>query len=329
MKSKTNKETRSLFRWRSIVCMLLLLLTLGMWNEAYAQFDSGAVLGNIKDPTGATINAATVELLDVAKGVKVVRQTDSSGGYEFDSVQPGEYTISVTAPSFQNSKTDVFRVNVGARQRVDLSLKLGMESDTVTVSGAAVQLETDTSDRGQTVQGTEAILLPLNGRSYADLAQLVPGVRRSLIATVASNPPRDASYNVNGLNSMDNNFTLDGIDNNGYQEANQGYSNEAVIPSPDSLQEFKVQTDNYSAEYGRSGGAIVNATTRSGTSTFHGGAYDYLRNTVLNAFGPFYGTGVKPTLVQNQFGGTFGGPIRKDRLFFFVDYEGLRASRTR
>ncbi len=205
MKSKTNKETiRSLFRWRSIVCMLLLLLTLGMWNEAYAQFDSGAVLGNIKDPTGATINAATVELLDVAKGVKVVRQTDSSGGYEFDSVQPGEYTISVTAPSFQNSKTDVFRVNVGARQRVDLSLKLGMESDTVTVSGAAVQLETDTSDRGQTVQGTEAILLPLNGRSYADLAQLVPGVRRSLIATVASNPPRDASYNVNGLNSMDN-----------------------------------------------------------------------------------------------------------------------------
>ncbi len=188
-----------------------------------------------------------------------------------------------------------------------------------------MQLETDTSDRGQTVQGTEAVLLPLNGRSYADLAQLVPGVRRSLIATVASNPPRDASYNVNGLNSMDNNFTLDGIDNNGYQEANQGYSNEAVIPSPDSLQEFKVQTDNYSAEYGRSGGAIVNATTRSGTSAFHGGAYDYLRNTALNAFGPFYGTGVKPTLVQNQFGATFGGPIRKDKLFFFIDYEGLRA----
>ncbi len=122
MKSKTNKETIwSLFRWRSIVGLLLLLQTVGMWNESYAQFDSGAVLGNVKDPTGATINAATVELLDIAKGVKVVRQTDSSGGYEFDSVQPGEYTISVTAPGFQNSKTDVFRVNVGARQRVDLS----------------------------------------------------------------------------------------------------------------------------------------------------------------------------------------------------------------
>jgi hypothetical protein len=175
------------------------------------------------------------------------------------------------------------------------------------------------------VQAEEAVTLPLNGRAYADLSQLVPGVRRSLIGTVASNPPRDGSYDVNGLNSQSNSFELDGIDNNAYQEANQGYSNQAVIPSPDAIQEFKVQTDNYSAEYGRAGGAIINATTRSGSDVFHGGAYDYLRNTVLNAFGPFYGTGVKPTLVQNQFGGTFGGPILKRRLFFFLDYEGLRA----
>lgn len=104
--------------------------------------------------------------------------------------------------------------------------------------------------------------------------------------------------------------------NNAYQEANQGFSNEAMIPSPDAIQEFKVETDNYSAEYGRAGGAIINATTRSGTNSFHGGAYDYLRNTVLNAFGPFCGTGAKPTLVQNQFGGTFGGPVFKKRLFF-------------
>ena len=325
MKSTTKKRTQGALLRRAVMIRLLLVFMLGLCGEAYAQFDSGAVLGNIKDPTGAVISTATVELLNVSKGVKVVRQTDSSGGYEFDSVQPGDYTISVTAAGFQSSKTDVFRVNVGARQRVDLALTLGSTGETVTVSGAATQLETDTSDRGQTVQGVEAVTLPLNGRSYADLAQLVPGVRRSLIATVASNPPRDASYNVNGLNSMDNNFTLDGIDNNAYQEANQGYSNEAVIPSPDALQEFKVQTDNYSAEYGRSGGAIVNATTRSGTNALHGGVYDYFRNTVLNAFGPFSGTGVKPTLVQNQFGGTFGGPIFKDKLFFFVDYEGLRS----
>ena len=304
---------------------MVLLMALASWQAAHAQFDSGAVLGNIKDPSGAFIPGATVEMDNVAQGTKAVRQTDANGAYEFDSVQPGAYSLVVSAQGFEVSKTDAFRVDVGARQRVDLALRLGAAGDTVTVSGAAALLETDTSDRGETIQGNEAVTLPLNGRSYADLAQLVPGVRRSLIATVASVPPRDASYNVNGLTSMDNNFTLDGIDNNAYQEANQGYSNEAVIPSPDALQEFKVQTDNYSAEYGRAGGAIVNATTRSGGNMFHGGVYDYLRNTVLNAFGPFYGTGVKPTLVQNQFGGTFGGPVLKDRLFFFVDYEGLRS----
>ncbi len=304
---------------------LLLLLCIGAWSGAAAQFDSGAVLGNIKDPTGATIPTATVQLLNVAKGVTLTHKTDATGGYEFDNIQPGEYKMTVTAPGFEVSNTDAFTVNVGARQRVDLALKLGAASDSVTVSGAASELETDTSDRGETVQGVEAVALPLNGRSYADLSQLVPGVRRSALDTIVSNPPRDASYNVNGLTSMDNNFTLDGIDNNAYQEANQGYSNEAVIPSPDAVQEFKVQTDNYSAEYGRAGGAIINATTRSGTNKFHGVVYDYLRNTVLNAFGPFYGTGVKPTLVQNQFGATFGGPILKDRLFFFTDYEGLRS----
>jgi hypothetical protein len=316
-------ETLHKAAWPTVL-RLAVLFALGSIH-ANAQFDSGAVLGNIKDASGAMVGSATVTLQSVAKGVTVTRQTDTSGGYEFDDVQPGEYTISVSASGFEVSRTDTFKVNVGARQRVDLTLKVGAISDTVTVSGAATLLETDTSDRGETVQGPEAVALPLNGRSYADLAQLVPGVRRSLIATVASNPPRDASYDVNGLTSMDNNFTLDGIDNNAYQEANQGYSNEAVIPSPDALQEFKVQTDNYSAEYGRAGGAIINATTRSGTNSFHGGVYDYLRNTVLNAFGPFYGTGVKPTLVQNQFGGTFGGPVLKDKLFFFLDYEGLRS----
>jgi hypothetical protein len=292
---------------------------------ALAQFDSGAVLGTIKDSSGATVGSATVDLLSVSKGTHTLHQTDASGAYEFDGLQPGDYTLSVSAPGFDASHTDNFKVDVGARQRVDLALKVGSASDTVTVSGAASQLETETSDRGQTIQGAAAVALPLNGRSYADLAQLVPGVRRSLLSSVASNPPRDASYDVNGLTSMYNNFTLDGIDNNAYQEANQGYSNEAIIPSPDALQEFKVQTDNYSAEFGRAGGAIINATTRSGSNNFHGVAYDYLRNTVLNAFGPFYGTGVKPTLVQNQFGGTFGGPVLKNRLFFFIDYEGLRA----
>lgn len=308
--------------WRFLLIIFILMFTS---YRLIAQFDSGAVLGTIKDPSGAAVTTASVQLLDIAKGLTVIRQTDSVGNYEFDNIRPGQYSITVTAPGFAKSKTDPFTVNVGARQRVALTLNLGEDTQSVTVSGAASQLETDSSDRGVTIQGAEAVTLPLNGRSYADLSVLVPGVRKSLIDTVASNPPRDASYNVNGLTSQSNNFELDGIDNNAYQEANQGYSNQAVVLSPDAIQEFKVQTDNFSAEYGRAGGAIINATTRSGTSSFHGGAYDYLRNTKLNAFGPFYGTGVKPTLVQNQFGGTFGGPILKSKLFFFTDYEGLRS----
>lgn len=290
----------------------------------HAQFDAAEVLGTIKDPNGASVPGATVVLTNVARGIKVTRQTDSDGNFDFSNVRAGDYILNVESAGFEASVTSQFTVNVGARQRVDVGLKVGGDAESVTVSGAASQLETDSSDRGQTIQAAQAVTLPLNGRAYADLSKLVPGVRQSLIGVV-SNPPREASYNVNGLTAQYNNFELDGIDNNAYQEANQGFSNEAVIPSPDAVQEFKVQTDNYSAEYGRAGGAIINATTRSGTNQFHGGAYEYLRNTALNAFGPFYGTGVKPTLVQNQFGSTFGGPVLKNRLFFFVDYEGLRS----
>ena len=307
---------------RYAILVVLLFLSTAF---AHAQFDTAEVLGTIKDPSGASISGATVVLTDLAKGIKVSHQTDANGNYGFANVQAGEYTLDVQAPGFETSVTDRFTVNVGARQRVDVGLKLGTNSESVTVSGAASQLETDTSDRGETVQSTQAVTLPLNGRAYADLSKLVPGVRQSLDGTVVANPPRDASYNVNGLTSQYNNFELDGIDNNAYQEANQGFSNEAVIPSPDAVAEFKVETDNYSAEYGRAGGGIINVTTHSGTNAFHGVAYDYLRNTALNAFGPFRGTGVKPTLVQNQFGGTFGGPVLKNKLFFFTDYEGFRS----
>lgn len=314
-------KTRHLILTQTISFILLLLST----GIAHAQFDTAEVLGTIKDPSGASIAGATVVLTDIARDIKVTRQTDSNGNYDFSNVRAGDYTINVQESGFQASVTDKFTVNVGARQRVDVAMKLGADSESVTVTGAASLLETDTSDRGQTIQAAQAVTLPLNGRAYADLSKLVPGVRQSLDGTVVANPPRDASYNANGLTSQYNNFTLDGIDNNAYQEANQGFSNEAMIPSPDAVAEFKVETDNYSAEYGRAGGAIINATTHSGTNKYHGVAYDYLRNTVLNAFGPFYGTGVKPTLVQNQFGGTVGGPILKNKLFFFADYEGFRS----
>ena len=181
-------------------------------------------------------------------------------------------------------------------------------------------LETDSSDRGQVISRAQVVNLPLNGRSYADLALLSPGVRQSSIST-----SRDASFNVNGMRSALNNFILDGIDNNSYGTSNQGFSNQVVQVSPDAVEEFKVQTNNFSAEFGRAGGAVINATFRSGTNRFNGTAWEFNRNTALNATGFFRPTsGQKPTLNRNQFGGVFGGPIVKDKAFFFASYEGFR-----
>ena len=166
--------------------------------------------------------------------------------------------------------------------------------------------------------------LPLNGRAYADLTLLVPGVAKSFLEN-QSDSSRDASFNVNGQRSELNNFMLDGVDNNAYGTSNQGFSNQVIQPNPDALAEFKVETNNYSAEYGRSTGAVINATIKSGTNQFHGELWEFLRNTDLNATGFFKPVnGVKPAFNQNQFGAAAGGPIRKDKIFVFGDYEGFR-----
>ena len=211
-------------------------------------------------------------------------------------------------------------MTVNARQRVDLTLKIGNMGETVVVTGAAKLLETESSDRGQVIRKEQIVNLPLNGRNYADLALLSPGVRRSAIAD-----SRDASFNVNGLRSAVNSFILDGVDNNSYGTSNQGFSNQIVQVSPDAVEEFKVQTNNFSAEFGRTGGAVINASLRSGTNAFRGTVWEFHRNTALNAVGFFKPTrGIKPKLLRNQFGFVFGGPIVRNRTFFFVDYEGFR-----
>ena len=321
--SPTPSETQPASRRALFIPLCLFLVCLFCSRLTYAQFDTAVVLGTVKDQSGAVVAGASVVLTNVAKDVSVKVASDTNGNYQFPSVQIGEYRVGVTMAGFADASSVPFSVQIGARQRVDMQMKLGSQSQEVTVSGSAALLETDSSDRGQVIAAKELVNLPLNGRAYADLTLLVPGVRKSLIED-GSVTSRDGSYNVNGMRSNANNFLLDGLDNNAYQEANQGYSNQAIIPSPDALQEFRVQTDNYAAEFGRAGGAIINVSFRSGTNQFHGVAYDYLRNTDLNASGPFLGSGSKPTLVQNQFGVTIGGPILKDKLFFFADYEGLR-----
>lgn len=305
--------------------LLTCLFIIAAAATALAQFDTATVLGTVNDSTGAVVPKATVTLKNLATGITAMAQTDEDGNYQFFNVKIGVYQVIAEAQGFSKAQADNIQVTVNARQRVDLTLKAGAVTETVNISADAVQLlETESSDRGQVINREQIVNLPLNGRAYADLALLSPGVRRSVLATL-ENGARDASFNVNGLRSSLNNFIIDGVDNNAYGTSNQGFSNQVVQASPDAVQEFKVQTNNFSAEFGRAGGAVINAAIRSGTNDFHGSVYEFLRNTSLNATGFFKPTrGLKPILIQNQFGGTFGGPIIKDKTFFFVDYEGFR-----
>ena len=294
---------------------------------AYGQYDA-TVLGTVKDPAGLVVQAGKVTLSNLANGVQQTTLTDVNGDYQFLNVRIGEYSLTAEKTGFKSATAERFTVTVNARQRVDLKLEVGATSDKITVTGAAEVLETDSSERSEVIATHEIVSLPLNGRSYADLTLLVPGVRKSQLEdqTLTS---RDASYNVNGQRSESNNFVLDGIDNNAYGTSNQGFSNQIVQINPDAVAEFRVETNNFSAEYGHAAGAVIVATTKSGTNQLHGSMWEFLRNTDLNAIGFFQPLGgVKPTFNQNQFGASAGGPIRKDKLFLFADYEGLRRSQS-
>jgi hypothetical protein len=254
-------------------------------------------------------------------GITVSALSEDDGVFDFLSVKIGTYTLTANAPGFKIADTTPFTVTVNARQRVDLTLSPGDVTETVTVRDAASLLESESSERGQYIGRDAIVNLPLNGRDYTDLALLAPGARRS---NNQSAEQIEGALNVNGMPSFFNNFILDGVDNNSYATAKLGYSAQVIFPSPDAIQEFRVQTDNYSAEFGHSTGATINAAIRSGTNEVHGSLWEYLRNTNLNAVGFFKPPTGKPVLIQNQFGGTLGGPLRKNRLFLFGDYEGFR-----
>ncbi len=311
---------------RTFFLVLLLLCA----PFGFAQFETSAVLGFVRDASGAPIAGGRVTLVNVATSATIVATTDGEGHFQFPDVHVGRYKVSASAPGFSDSVTEPFAVDVNTRQRVDLRLKPGSVAETITVSGAATQLESETSSTGTMISETQVHDLPLNGRAYADLMSLAPGVRRNTLEN-QSVTSRDASYNVNGQRSEFNNFLLDGLDNNAYGTSNQGFSNQAIPPSPDAINQFRVETNNYSAEFGRASGAVINVSIDSGTNQLHGRVWEYHRNTILNAIGPFAapinkltGKAQKSTLIRNQFGGAIGGPILRDRLFFFADYEGNR-----
>ena len=221
--------------------------------------------------------------------------TNASGDYDVPNLRVGDYNVVIAHDGFADATATHISVIVGGRQRIDLTLGLANTSTSVEVSGVSLQVETETSERGQTITGYQTAALPLVTRNYSDLLGLVTGARQAPSAAVTSSISslvRAGSYNVNGERSMFNNFLLDGLDNNAYGESNQGFDNQIIAVPPDSVTQLQVVTNNESAEYGRSSGATINVASASGTNRFHAVAYEFIRNTDLNATGFF-----KPTTV--------------------------------
>jgi hypothetical protein len=291
-----------------------------------AQFDTAAVLGTVRDGKGGTIANARISVRNLATGITNQTSTDAEGEYIFPAVKIGTYEVRGEAPGFSAAIAANVNVTVNARQRVDLTLQVGQVTEVVNVVETTPLLETDSSSKGQVIGQRQIVNLPIRGRTYSSLALLAPGVRESQSGNSGDiTTRREGSYNVNGLRSVYNNFLLDGVDNNFYGTTNQGYSNQAAQPSPDSVAEFRMSVNAYSAEYGRTGGAVMNVSTRSGSNEYHGTLWDYFQNTSLNAVGFFKpAENRKPQTNRNQFGFVFGGHIIRDRTFFFADYEGSR-----
>ncbi len=288
-------------------------------SAALAQRDAASLVGQVLDISGATIAGAQVSAQNVGTGFTYQVQSSANGEWTISPVRIGTYKMTIAVKGFKTAEVDAVTLDVQQRQRVDVKLEPGSVTETITVQETAPLLETDTSERGQVINGRTMIGLPLNGRNPVQLAQLTAGV------TVSEPGARDESgygFSANGARSLENNFLLDGIDNNSNLPDLLNETNYVVMPSVDALQEFKVETDSYNAEFGRATGAIVNATLKSGTNQFHGVLYEFLRNQHLDARNFFDPT--LPPYHQNQFGATLGGPIVHDKLFFFADYEGLR-----
>ena len=304
---------------RGPLVLLVLFLVLG-GIPSWAQKDSGGIAGTIKDPSGALVSGAQVTATDEDRGATFTTQSNELGQFVVSPLKIGRYRVSVEKAGFKKSVAGPIVVNVDERPAVAITLSVGSIHEVVEVTTQTPLLQTETSDLGQTVDRHQAETLPLNGRNYAQLALLGAGIAPS---EPGSRVETSYGFSSNGARSLQNNFLLDGIDNNsnlGDVLTGQAY---VIQPSIDAIEEFKVQTNAYSAEFGRGNGAVLNAVLKSGTNGLHGDLYEFFRNDVLDARNAFDAFGRQP-YHQNQFGATLGGPIIKDRTFFFVDYEGFR-----
>jgi hypothetical protein len=310
-----NFDTRGLLKWAAFFMVIL-----GMWaTSAFAQIDRGSIVGRVVDSSGAVVAKATVTVTNTATGVSQTTPVNASGEYQVLALIPGTYSVKIAADGFESAARNDVTVHVQDRLSIDFTLKLGSVKQEVVVTAGEPLLQTQTADIGNVLDSQQMNDLPLNGRRYADLALLEPGVQKYY---GAANPAPDR-FSVNGNLELQNNFLLNGIDNNSWSENLQEFSVQVVQPPPDAVQEFKIQTRTYSAEFGNSAGAVVNVSIKSGTNGYHGVLYEFLRNASLDANSWINNLSGLPRghFTQNQYGGTIGGPILKDKLFFFADYE--------
>ena len=299
----------------SLLCLLLPL-------SLSAQVDTSAIVGTLHDPSGAALSAATVTITAQSTAISTVVHPAADGSYTSPPLQVGTYDVRVEAQGFQSQTRTGITLQVQDRRRVDFTMLVGQVTQNVTVTDQAAAIETDKSSLGQVISSQTMTELPLNGRSYLQLATLSTGVIATGTSTNGGTGGSSAggqiSFAANGARGTMNNFLLDGIDNNSNDDGGV-----ILRTSVDAIQEFKIQTNSFSAEFGRGGGAAINAVTKSGSNTYHGNAFEFLRNSALDARGYFEDpSSKKASFQQNQFGGTIGGPIIQNRLFWFGDYQG-------
>lgn len=293
---------------------------------AFAQIDTGSIVGVVQDKSNARIAGANVDVTDTATGVTRSYVTNSDGEYEALQLIPGVYSVTVKHAGFSTEVRRNITVNVQSRVLIDVTLVVSSVQQQVVVNETEAQLQTQSAQVADVLSTRSINDLPLNGRDYDQLALLEPGTFHNPSAEVAN--PAEGRFSANGNLELQNYFSLDGIDNNTGSENLQEQSVQAIIPPPDALQEFAIQTRTYSAEFGTSAGAVVNVSTKSGTNNFHGDLWDYVENSAFDANSWFnnYGGLPKGQFSQNQFGATIGGPIVRNHTFFFASYETLLSS---
>lgn len=289
----------------------------------------GSISGTVTDSSGAVVPKATVTAANTETGARQIIRTDTTGRYSFPSLVVGHYDIDVAAAGFEPYRRANITLDINSALLVDVSLQLGERSERITVNESAVQADTASTQLGDVIPGNHVEALPLNGRSYTDLLALQPGVMPATSITSLTvqglgqsvfSPSGDLNpgiLSINGQRESANGFMINGAD-----AEETGSMAAAIVPNLDSIAEFRILSSNFDAEYGRYTGGQINVITKSGTNKFHGDAFDFLRNTDLDARNFFSPT--RGTFLQNQYGGTFGGPIVHDKVFFFTDYQGTR-----